>query len=320
MAVGKGGSSNDSSQNQNQSFSGTNTPVLSNNWTSAYNNFANGVNANGATTGQQSGIDWLNGNVTGNPVNGATTGANNFLTSANSNLQGINSQYTPITTQANYQSAGAPQVTAQSGAQNMGAYLNPYTNQVVNTTLANYDTNTNNQLNAMRASQDSAGAFGDRSAVAQGQFLNQSDANRAQTAATLYDTAFNTAAGYGQQDASRNLQADTTNAANTLANNQFNVNANYQGDQQKMAALQNQQANIAQQTGVNQQWLSNIVTANGINMQAAQAAVDAGQITQQQLQAIQQAATAGNGTTTSGTSQGLTTSGSSGKNGGISVG
>lgn len=235
---------------------------------------------------------------------GQYTNQQGALTGNTSALAGINSQWTadqssPSWTLGSlsdkaaagtpgYSSYAAPtdvtadKVTATQGSQYLNDYMSPYTDDVVNSTLASYDNNTNKQLNALRSGRSAASAFGDRANLSDGQFLNDSDLNRAQTESTLRNTGFNTAATLGQQDADRFLTAGTTNAANdlnasefnnNLLNNrqQFDVNAAYEGDTMRQNALKGgesnlaqQAANVGQQTGITNSSGANIAQQTGI--------------------------------------------------------
>jgi len=130
----------------------------------------------------------------------------------------------------------AAQASTPTGADFMGAYQSPYENAVVGTTLADFDRNTANTLNAMRASRGAGAAFGDRSALADEQFLNDQALKRAQTEAAVRQQGFDTGATLGQQDAARfsgaNMfnagqanQVAQNNAANALAFGNLDLNA-----------------------------------------------------------------------------------------------
>lgn len=111
-------------------------------------------------------------------------------------------------------------ISGQSLLTNLESYISPYTNDVVKTTLANYDKQAAEQTAQMQAKAAAAGAFGgSRYGVAQGEFAADSDLNRAQTEAGLRDAAFKEGASLSNQDADRRQSADTFNAgaANTRA-------------------------------------------------------------------------------------------------------
>jgi hypothetical protein len=87
-------------------------------------------------------------------------------------------------------------------------YMNPYTDSVVNSTLANFDQQTGKTQAQMQADAAKTGAFGgSRYGVAQGDFAAQNNLNRAQTEAQLRDQAFNTGTGLSNTDRNTQLAA-----------------------------------------------------------------------------------------------------------------
>lgn len=105
------------------------------------------------------------------------------------------------------QQPGANGNPALTGASQMGAYQNPWDQQVVDTTLAGFDRNTGQQHAAMAAAAARNGAFGgSRYGIQEGQFAADSGLNRAGIEAQLRQQGFNTAAGYGMQDAASGNQ------------------------------------------------------------------------------------------------------------------
>lgn len=172
---------------------------------------ANGVNAAGNIIG--SAADYFR--------NAQNTGSNTlgvwFPGQLNANTAAADS-----VSAANFAAANAPSVAAGTGAAYMSPYQTGLANDYVNASLADYDTGVDRGFNALRAR--SADAFGNkRTGVAEGQFLSDAARNRSVLSSDLRYNAFNTAAGYGQTDASRAPAADTTNAGNLLNNNQFNA-------------------------------------------------------------------------------------------------
>jgi len=152
----------------------------------------------------------------------------------------------------------AQQIQARQGSEFMGDYLNPYLSDVVDASLADYDFGTNRALAEMQGRRDAGSAFGSRANLSDAVFNADAARGRGSLAAGLRSQGFNTALGAGMQDANRFLSADTTNAANLLNAAQFNnaqdmsrkmfdVNAAYQGDQQRMQALNNMQNNMLMQ-------------------------------------------------------------------------
>jgi len=267
----------------------------------------------GYNPSQTTAVNFMNNNLANNPVNAQLPYTDATIGQSMKDYGAINTQLlAPIATQSApqvasaAQSAGAPTITPQQAASYMGAYMSPFTNDVVNTTLANYDQNTANQLNALNASRDAGSAFGDRANLSDGQFLNQSDLNRAQIDAQVRNLGFTNALSPAMADAGNNLSAQTSNASNALNNNQFNaaqqnqvgefnVGAQQQNTAQQLAATTQLSQNLAAYTGLDQSILNNVVTANGVNAQAAQNLFNAGSISQAQLNALLNAAQATNG-------------------------
>lgn len=90
----------------------------------------------------------------------------------------------------------------------IGSYQSPYVNDVVNTTLGNFDKTAGQQAAQLEAAGARNAAFGgSRFGVAQAEQGAQSNLNRAQTEAQLRDQAFNTAAGLDNADKARMLSS-----------------------------------------------------------------------------------------------------------------
>jgi hypothetical protein len=95
----------------------------------------------------------------------------------------------------------------------MGDYLNPYTGQVVDAALSDYDVGVGRTQNAMRARRDAGSAFGDRAAIADAIYGGEASRGRGALSAGLRADAFNTAANFGAGDAGRFTAASGQNAA-----------------------------------------------------------------------------------------------------------
>ena len=109
--------------------------------------------------------------------------------------------------------AAAHQASPESLLSNLGVYMDPYTNQVVNSTLANYDAQTGRDAAAMAAQGARGRAFGgSRYGLAQGEFQADAGRNRAQTEYGLRSDAFRTGAQLSSQDAQRRQDANLANA------------------------------------------------------------------------------------------------------------
>lgn len=321
------GSTETATKTSNESMYGTRTPTMSEDWLAAFKRTQNNLNSSGYTPDQQKAVDMVLGGL--NKTQGAVTTANSALAGLNPTMQGAADQWQslywqPAPTASMGTTAGASEdyvgdISAKTGSQYMDQYSNPWDKQVIDASVADYNTNTDRTLNGMRASRDASGAFGDRSAIADAVY--QADATRGlgSLVSGLRQTGFNTAAGYGMQDANRTLLADQSNqatkqaargrnagllaSANALnANNftdvsKFNASALLQSNNQRAQALEGLQNNLKAQAGLSQQALDNIFKGNEIDTNAAQGLFAAGQISQEQLNTILQAAQAGNGFT-----------------------
>jgi hypothetical protein len=281
----KSSGSNDQSQYQDMQSTGamssstTNMPIVPTNWLNTYNGL---LSQNGNTPGQTAAYNYYTGQLTA-PVDGPGGLLSNINRALDYNVTRPAIQVTQPTN-VNAMNIAAPTVNAPSGASAMAPYSALYSSAVVDPTLANFDQNTANQLNALRASRDAGSAFGDRANLADSQFLNQSDLNRAQLQSNLLNAGFNNAANFGQADANRYLQAGTTNAANALtagqvnaANSlnaqQFNNNLNSQNQQFNVNSSFNQ---VGQDLGALNQLGQNLVTQNSLNTNAANALASLG--------------------------------------------
>jgi hypothetical protein len=100
-----------------------------------------------------------------------------------------------------------PNNPAITGADQLGAYQNPFQQQVIDTTLAGYDQDAGQRQAALMAQGARNGAFGSsRFGIAQGQLGADLTLGRGQLEGGLRSQGFNTAAGYGMQDAAAGNQ------------------------------------------------------------------------------------------------------------------
>lgn len=105
-------------------------------------------------------------------------------------------------------------VSSQSLLDGLDNYISPYTDQVVDTSLAEYDEQSGRNRARLAAEGAANNAFGgSRFAVREGIFEGETDRLRALTEAGLRDQAFNTGANLSSQDADRRQQASSANAA-----------------------------------------------------------------------------------------------------------
>ena len=153
----------------------------------------------------------------------------------------IEAGFTPQQIAAAQANRGAVQdVTGQLGSQYMGAYFNPYEEQVVQGTLGDIERSRQMQDIADRARATQARAFGGSRQGVQSALTNEAALRQAgTTAAGLRQAGFAQAAQFGQSDAARQLQAQMANQGVSLTLEQANAQLRQQ------AALANQQAGIS---------------------------------------------------------------------------
>ena len=193
------------------------------------------------------------------------------------NPQGVGTQfgYTP------------QQVTAGQAVGGINTYMNPYTQQVIDTSMADLERQRQTQMNALGAEATAARAFGgSRQGIAEAQ-TNQGFAQQGgQLASQLRQQGFETALGASQQDISNALQANLANQQaggramefgqqNQLQAQMANQQAGLQGAQQAMQGaaqlgnLSNVGFNFGQQIGQQQ------MQQGGIQQGLNQALIDA---------------------------------------------
>ena len=137
---------------------------------------------------------------------------------------------------------------AQSGASNMAQYMNPYQQDVVDVALGDIERARQMQQMQGSAQAQRAGAFGgSRQGVAQALTNEAALREAGRTAAGLRSQGFEFAAGMGQQDAARQLQAEAANQGVDMSLEQANAElrqgadlanqeAGLRGSQQRMQA------------------------------------------------------------------------------------
>ena len=159
-----------------------------------------------------------------------------------------------------YQNVSAPNMTAaQTSQADIDRFYNPYTDQVVDTSLADIDRARQMQANQAAAQAQAAGAFGgSRGALMEAEVGRNALDQAARTAGQLRQQGFTQAAQLAQQDVSRRQQAGMLNAQQALraalANQQAGLTAGQSNLQaQLQAALANQgAANAASQFNIGQ--------------------------------------------------------------------
>lgn len=137
--------------------------------------------------------------------------------------QGYQAQgYNPTMGEASSMSAAS----LLDGLQN---YMSPYTQNVVDTTLAGFDVDAGRQRAQAALNEAQTGAFGGSGAALSRSMLGEAlSRNRAQTEAQLRDQAFTQGSGLSVQDAGFRQQAAATNAANANAMAMANMQAKNQ--------------------------------------------------------------------------------------------
>jgi len=136
---------------------------------------------------------------------------------------------------------------AQTTQEDISRFFNPYTTEVVDTSLADIERARQMQQNAAAAQAQAAGAFGgSRGALMESEVGRNALDQAARTAAQLRQQGFTQAVGFGQQDVARRQAAASQNAQQKLAAQQANQQAALQ------AAMTNAQVG-AQRYGISQQ-------------------------------------------------------------------
>ena len=253
-------------ENQNMNAYGTRSPIISDQFKTAYGNYSGAVSPSGANALQQGAHDTM----AGIQNRGASRAA---LMDANQNLQPVKTQMAAlgtkgpnllgtapraVATRANASladvstSENAPIVQGRSAADFMDRYKDPYERDVVNAALADYDAGTASAYAAFKGAN--AGAFGNkRLGVAEAEFGDKAVRGRGSLSANLLSQGFNTRATLGQGDADRFQSADTINAGNILSNNQFNAGARNNASITNANLLTGvSQTNAGLETGVSQ--------------------------------------------------------------------
>jgi hypothetical protein len=155
---------------------------------------------------------------------------------------------------------GVRDVSATTGAENMQAYFNPFQQEVIDYALSDIERARQAQGLTDRSRAIAAGAFGgSRQGVAEALTNEAAIRETGRTAAGLRSQGFEFAAGMGQTDAARQLQAQAANQGVDLSLEQANAQLRQQ------ALLSNQQAGLQ---------------GAGLNLQAGSQLADIGALTQ----------------------------------------
>lgn len=180
-----------------------------------------------------------------------------------------------------FQSVAAPTMSAaQTSQADIDRFFNPYTDQVVDTSLADIDRARQMQANQAAAQAQAAGAFGgSRGALMEAEIGRNALDQSARTAGDLRRQGFTQAAQLAQQDVGRRQQANQLNAQQMLQAALANQRAGLTAGQANMraqlsAALANQgaadaasQFNIGAADAANQFNLGQDLAAQQANQQ-----------------------------------------------------
>jgi hypothetical protein len=174
------------------------------------------------------------------------TALQNQAVKAASNLGADTSKWDSLVNMATPQVTGT---TANSASllDNLKAYMSPYTNDVVKSTLAGFDQNAGMTQAQQALDLARSGAFGGSGAAITQAMTNQGLAMaRAQQEAGLRDQAFNTGAGLSNMDAARIQEANMANAQFEAQAKALNAQLALQGRGQTADMLMNGDANTRQ--------------------------------------------------------------------------
>ena len=156
-------------------------------------------------------------------------------------------------------------VAAERAAGGISTYMNPYTQQVIDTSMADLERQRQMQQNQLGAQATAANAFGgSRQGIAEAATNEAFARQGGQLAANLRNQGFTTALGAAQTDAARQLQAGMSNQAAFNAAQQFGQNLGLQSQTANQAAF-----NAAQQFGQNL-GLQSQVANQGADLSGAQ--------------------------------------------------
>ena len=131
-------------------------------------------------------------------------------------------------------------ITAQTAAGGIGTYMNPYTQQVIDASMADLERQRLMQQNQLGAQASAARAFGgSRQGIAEAETNRGFAQQGGQLAAQLRQQGFNTALGASQQDVANQMQAALANQAAGGRATEFGQQLGFQGQ------TANQQAGLS---------------------------------------------------------------------------
>lgn len=182
------------------------------------------------------------------------------------------------------------EVAAQSAVGGIGQYMNPYTQGVIDTSLADMERQRMMQQQQIGAQAASAGAFGGSR-----QGLVEAETNRGfaeqggMLASQLRNQGFQTALGASQQDVTRQLQAAMANQAANARAAEFGQATGLQAQgMNQQAGLQGAQVRLSGAGTLGNLGSTQFNMANTLQQQQAQQGLIQQQMRQQQLNDAQQ--------------------------------
>lgn len=182
------------------------------------------------------------------------------------------------------------EVAAQSAVGGIGQYMNPYTQGVIDTSLADMERQRMMQQQQIGAQAASAGAFGGSR-----QGLVEAETNRGfaeqggMLASQLRNQGFQTALGASQQDVTRQLQAAMANQAANARAAEFAQATGLQAQgMNQQAGLQGAQVRLSGAGTLGNLGSTQFNMANTLQQQQAQQGLIQQQMRQQQLNDAQQ--------------------------------
>jgi len=183
------------------------------------------------------------------------------------------------------------QVNAGAAIDQVGRYMNPYTSNVIDATMADMDRARQITLNSNAASADAAGAFGgSRHGIVDSETNRNFIQQAGQMAAGLRQGGFDTAMANANTDLSRALTAQQSNQSAGLQGMNLGLTAQQSNQQAGLqSGLQTQQlgTDVSQQNANN--WLQAMLQSQQANLSGQQSNQDAYTAMMQQLFQGQQA-------------------------------
>jgi hypothetical protein len=132
--------------------------------------------------------------------------------------------------------------------QNINSYLNPYYQQVIDSTFGRMDVNRDKTLGMIGDQAQAAGAFGgSRHGIMEGEFLGQDQMNRAQVAGDLMSRNFDQAS-----SAARSDMFGAAQGATQLGNQYYNIGNNIADRQYQAGGMQQQLMQMLMSGGADQ--------------------------------------------------------------------